>query len=291
MSIDPEGPVVTRLLGGLGNQLFQYATARALAARSGLPLKLDLSALQGHRPQRYGLAPFAIAATEATPDEIRGLRRGPDLLLRIAPRLAGRHVLVERHFHFDPTVLRVRGPAYLSGYWQSERYFADADARIRAELVVKAAPADQNEATLRAIRSRESVAVHVRRGDYVSNPRTHRIHGTCSLDYYQRAIAEIRQRVKEPHLFVFSDDGAWARRHLDTPLPVTFVDHNGPDRGHEDLRLMAACRHHVIANSSFSWWGAWLARHPGQHVIAPARWFAAARHRTSDLYPDGWTRI
>jgi hypothetical protein len=138
----------------------------------------------------------------------------------------------------------------------------------------------------------ESVSLHVRRGDYVSNARANAVHGTCSLAYYRQAIALVRERVIAPRFFIFSDDISWARAHLSfDDAPATFVDWNGPEAPQEDLRLMARCRHHVIANSSLSWWGAWLSTTPGQIVVSPRDWFSTNNDRARDVVPERWIRI
>jgi hypothetical protein len=117
------------------------------------------------------------------------------------------------------------------------------------------------------------------------------MHGVCSLDYYRAAFSEICSRVPDPHFFVFSDDTAWARANISLSERVTYVDHNGGDRSYEDLRLMTKCRNHIIANSTFSWWGAWLGAAPKQVVIAPRLWFAVKNDRARDLYPSQWLRL
>ena len=197
----------------------------------------------------------------------------------------------EPHFQFDPALLELRAPVYLDGYWQSERYFSSIAVLLRQELTAKAPLDPKNEALARSIDAVNAVSLHVRRGDYVDNPATTRFHGVCSLDYYQRAIDYISLRVEAPHLFVFSDDPQWTRANLRYAAATTFVDANPPDRGYRDMGLMARCRHHIIANSSFSWWGAWLNPSCEKIVIAPDRWFSAARNDTRDLIPPGWVRL
>ena len=135
------------------------------------------------------------------------------------------------------------------------------------------------------------MALHVRRGDYASNPETQRVHGFCSPDYYRRAIDTVAARVADPRVFVFSDDPEWAERHLVLDHPTTIVRNAAPNAELDDFRMLARCRHHIIANSSFSWWGAWLASHPTQVVVAPAPWFAVDTYDTRDLLPAGWLRL
>lgn len=288
----PEHVVVARLIGGLGNQLFQYAAARRIALKNGLSIKLDVLGFAAYKRRPYALAPFRIVQQFATPEEIQRLKRSRLGLLvqRVWPHAEVTHVQ-ERHFHLDPRAREVRSGVYMAGYWQSEKYFHDVADVIRAEFTVDAPPNAENARILRLIQGCNSVAVHVRRGDYITNPRARLLHGGCTLEYYGRALSEILGRVGRPHFFVFSDDPEWARTHLVIRRPVFFVDHNGPAQPHEDLRLLGSCRHHIIANSTFSWWGAWLGAHPDQVVIAPDRWFASGRHDTRDLYPPDWVRI
>ncbi len=288
----PEHIVITRLIGGLGNQLFQYAAARRIAVKNGWPIKLDVSGFDAYKRRPYTLSQFRIVEDFASAEDLRQLKRSPFGLLiqRLVPSVRQTHIR-ERHFHYDPRLREIRSSIYLAGYWQSEKYFSDVSDTIRADFAVKTPPTADNARTLQLVDGTNSVAVHVRRGDYTTNPRARRLHGSCTLDYYGRALAEISRRVHLPHFFVFSDDLVWTRTHLVLPGPAVFVDHNGPDQPHEDLRLMSRCRHHIIANSTFSWWGAWLGSHADQVVIAPKTWFASGAHETRDLYPHRWVQI
>jgi Glycosyl transferase family 11 len=296
--------VVTRLIGGLGNQMFQYATARALALRCGAVLKLDLSgfdSVSGNTPRRYELDAFPIEAAITSRSDLAqfGLKSKPSYVwrkyvnrvLRTAPRNSIYPIYRERHFHFDAALMTLTAPIYLEGYWQSEKYFLPCADTLRREFCPTAPLEPQNAAFAAAIDAVNSISLHVRRGDYVNDPRTKRYHGVCSLDYYRQAVEYIKTRVAAPHLFVFSDDHEWPRRELDFGLPTTFVDANPPDRGYRDMQLMARCRHHIVANSSFSWWGAWLSTWPEKIVIAPRRWFASSEHDTRDLIPERWLRV
>jgi hypothetical protein len=180
---------------------------------------------------------------------------------------------------------------YLEGYWQSPKYFFDIKNIIGYEFTVKTGPDQVNKELMEKISQVEAVSVHVRRGDYVSNPATGNYHGVCSLDYYRTAVATITGRVRQPHFFIFSDDPAWAEKNLSVIGPKTVIERNGPERGHEDMRLMSLCRHHIIANSSFSWWGAWLCEKTDKIVISPKRWFKKEDIDTKDLVPESWIRI
>lgn len=293
--------IVARLTGGLGNQLFQYAAGQRLAQVRSAELKLDLTGLGNpdYRTVRhYELAPFNVMQSFATEEDIAKLTRPysgllPRLFHRITRKGERRPMsyIKEPHYHFDPRILDLPDGVYLDGYWQSERYFADIAGLIRKEATVREPLVGRNADLAREIADCQAVSLHVRRGDYVKDEITHRVHGVCGLDYYARAVTYIANRVNVPVFFIFSDDPAWARENIKLHHPMQIVDHNGPDHGYEDMRLMSLCRHHIIANSSFSWWGAWLNPLPDKIVVAPERWFNNYDADTRDLCPAGWVRL
>ncbi|HET6995265.1 MAG TPA: alpha-1,2-fucosyltransferase, partial [Chitinophagaceae bacterium] len=139
------------------------------------------------------------------------------------------------------------------------------------------------------IRSVNAVSIHVRRGDYVNDKETNAVHGVCSIDYYREAINRLSGEISEPRFYIFSDDMDWARANLPiSPHLAVYVDNNQM-ASHEDLRLMSSCKHHIIANSSFSWWGAWLSDYAGKKVIAPRNWFRTLENK--DIIPNGWITL
>lgn len=284
--------ILVSVFGGLGNQMFQYAAARALSLRSGQPLVLDLRHYAGPREHGYALDAFSIAGRLGRPEELPPRPRH-EPLRALGRRFAGRSLprWQEREPGFAAEVTRLRGPVWLHGYFQSERYFADHAPAIRTEFTPRAAPDAANAALLGEITASTSVSVHVRRGDYVRNPRFNALHGTCPPEYYASAAARMAGRLKDAVFYVFSDEPDWARKNLSLPGAVRVVDHNTGGPASEDLRLMSACRHHIIANSTFSWWGAWLNPRPDKKVIAPARWFAREGHENPDLLPASWLRL
>ncbi|MBT9150861.1 MAG: O-antigen biosynthesis glycosyltransferase WbnK [candidate division WS2 bacterium] len=135
------------------------------------------------------------------------------------------------------------------------------------------------------------MSLHIRRGDYVFNLHTNQFHGTCDLDYYFRCVEYLTTKVKNPHFFIFSDEPEWARNNLKLSYPTTLVDHNEADKNYEDLRLMSQCKYHIIANSTFSWWGAWLSQNPEKIVFAPKRWLKSDDYNPKDLMPDKWIKV
>ena len=293
--------IITKLMGGLGNQLFQYAAGRRLAQVRGAELKLDITGFTNpnYRTKRhYELAPFNVTQSLASEEDITRLTRPyygplPRLINRITRKKERPPVsyIKEMHYHFDPNILDLPDDVYLEGYWQSARYFDDIAELIRKEVTVRDSLVGRNSNLAQEISSCPAVSLHVRRGDYVHNEITHHTHGICDLDYYSQAVAFIASRVNNPVFFIFSDDPAWVHEHLRLSYSVRIVDHNGPEHGYEDMRLMSLCHHHIIANSSFSWWGAWLNPSKRKIVIAPKRWFNNYDADTSDLYPDSWVRL
>lgn len=290
---DKNHPVVVGLSGGLGNQMFQYAAGRALAHRLGCPLSLDLSWFQKNCHRKFALAHFNITASleRAWPRLPLAMQARVSRLARsLSPKIMGVPVFREPHFSYVPSFESITDAVFLEGYWQSERYFKDLreillqDFTLRLPLPVSCQPIQA------AISNSDAICVHVRRGDYLSNPAASRTHGVCSVEYYQQGVVELCSSLTSPHCFVFSDEPAWVRSSLVFNCPMTVVDVNGSSEVHFDLALMANCRHFLIANSSLSWWGAWLGGYSGKKVIAPKRWFLNLDKDTSDLLPESWQR-
>jgi hypothetical protein len=290
--------VIVRLTGGLGNQMFQYAAGRALADRLGAELLLDTRAFgnplafQDYTRRAYALSPFKLRAKLATAQD---LKHWPVWPVEIGMRLRVVRPLFRRwHFesgiNYDPTLPALREPVCLVGYWQSERYFIDIADRIRADFALAQAMSGENARLLELAQSGHSVGLHVRRGDFVSLNDAAQVHGLCSVDYYRRAIGLVRDRYPECRFLVFSDDTPWARAELPLGASAVFVEGN-ERQPEQDLALMSACRHHIIANSSFSWWAAWLGYSPEQMVIAPTPWYASAKLDARDLVVPRWQTV
>ena len=292
--------VIVRLMGGLGNQMFQYAAARRIALAHQVPLKLDISWFAQWPDRAYALHGLDIQETFATPDELlevagppaKGIRQLAFRLRRQLGIAYGWTWIHERGLSpFDRRVLDPPTRVYLDGYWQSEKYFGDVADTIRHEFTIDSQPNVRSRGIADQIATTESVSVHIRRGDYVADPRASRARNVCTPDYYHRSVALIAERVGSPHLFLFSDDPQWIAANLRFEHPVTLVSENARHKEHEDLRLMSACRHHIIANSSFSWWGAWLDPRPDKLVLAPRRWMNDPRVDDRDVLPPGWIRV
>jgi len=291
--------IVSKIIGGLGNQMFQYAAGRALSLAYGQPLRLDVSAFidyslhNGFELQRVFDCPVEIA-TEAEVRNILGWQYSSVIrwtMARLSMAVFRRDgFIVEPHFHYWPELRNVPQDCYLVGYWQSEKYFLDMASVIRDDFTFKTPLTNRNAELAEQMGQVNAVSLHVRRDDYAKIPETNAMHGLCSLDYYQLAIRYISDRIKQPYFFIFSDDIAWVKANLKITFPCQFVDHNHGIESYNDMRLMSLCQHHIIANSSFSWWGAWLNANPEKIVVAPKKWFANQTD-VRDLLPQSWVRL
>jgi len=291
--------IITKLTDGLGNQMFQYSVAKHLAIIHNTDLKMDISAYGTDSIRKYSLDAFNIPQTFASSSEIRSIERTRNGVLdRLVSYLdmIGIHVypntyIKEKSFCFDPRILRLPDGVYLHGYWQSEKYFIRISDIIRREFTVRFPFSKLDMALAHDIQSSESVTVHIRRGDYVANLHANLLMGTCDLHYYYHCVECLTRKIRRPHFFIFSDDPEWARANLSLPAPATYVDHNGADTDYNDLRLMSLGKHHIIANSTFSWWGAWLCRNEEKIVFAPQKWFNTIKSDIRDRIPDKWFAI
>jgi hypothetical protein len=281
-----------RLMGGLGNQLFQYAAARSRADELGVELVLDRRYAE-RKAQHTGLAidHFAVRAGELSVAE--GLRFS-EIKLRMA-RLLKKYfrpvfgAYWEHQFNFDEEVSGVPSSSMLCGFWQSERYITDPQ-KIRSDLVLNTPLSPAAASVAATIGSCQSVALHVRRGDYLKDQKSMERYGLCSIDYYQAAIAYVLAQVGNATFFVFSDDPTWVKEHLSMGDRCTFVSCKEiPPQ--EDLLLMSLCQHQIIANSTFSWWGAWLNKNYDKIVVAPTPWFDDQTIAAQDLIPHKWHQI
>jgi hypothetical protein len=288
--------ILVQLTGGLGNQLFQYAMGRRLSLLFKTDLKFDLTAYtaNSHALRAFELSNFNLEIKVADGREIL-LYSSPNPLLRIfAKNILSIKVVQEKSFDFDPTYESLGGKLYLQGYWQTERYFNSIESIIRSDLQFKHIPSDNNQEILKRIHSvKNSVSLHIRRGDYVQNRSIFNYHGVCSEEYYQSAVDFISEKVTDPFFFIFSDDVKWVADNFKIRSPYLIVDINSPETSYEDLRLMSTCKHNIIANSSFSWWGAWLNANLKKIVVAPKRWFAneEKNNEAKSNIPSGWIRI
>lgn len=272
--------------GGLGNQMFQYAVGRAAALRNKTNLKLDVSWYEytGKNTKRnFELDKFNIKAKTFG----KGLAA---LINKILVKLRLIKMFYEKEIYkFDDSFFTSKN-IYLNGFWQNEYYFKDYINVIRKDFYIKGELSKNFLLLKNKTENSESVAVHIRRGDYVVNQETNNFHGTCSLDYYKQSISLIKERIAKPCFYIFSDDINWVKSNLRLSNDVVWIsDYKINDV--EELILLSLCKHQIIANSSFSWWGAYLNENPEKIVIAPQRWINDDRYNTSNMTPSSWIKI
>jgi hypothetical protein len=291
--------IIVRLIGGLGNQLFQYAIGRRIALKNKMPLKLDITWCRNNPERPYNLNHFSIIENFATEMEIDQFKKNhenfPNRIFQVIKELSSpyylRSYVREKTLDFDPNIFKINKSAYLDGHWQSEKYFIDIEDQLRKDFLIKTSQDEVNRVISENIKSTNSVSIHIRRGDYISNKITNQYHGTCSREYFNKAIDKITSNVDNPHFFVFSDDPQWAMDNLNSECPINFITNNNAQKNYEDLRLMTYCKHFIIANSSFSWWGAWLSSNADKIVIAPSKWFDNQIYNDKDRLPEKWIRL
>lgn len=298
--------IVVRLMDGLGNQMFQYALGRNLARLRGVELFLDTSWYKAGAnpamPRPMALFDFSTQGRIAEEEDCKAFWLRPSRLGRLWWRVEQRLLhprwrrfvqqdsttFVQRGRMFDERVLEVAPGTYLSGWWISPRYFRGAEAELRSDFVLrKQLPIEARE-WIEAIRSEESVGIHVRRGDYKNYPEI----GLLGVEYYARALADLRRELPGLKFFLFSDDPAEARAMIASVVDqVEVVELPEGTSAAVDMTVMAACKHFVIANSTFGWWGAWLSQNPSKRVLVPEHWFVGARVVVADVYPENWVRV
>jgi hypothetical protein len=291
--------IITNLIGGLGNQMFQYAAGRAVSLKKNNSLKLSVLDFakyelhHGFELQRIFNCITDIASEEDVRN-ILGWQYSPRfrrILSRPSMSIIRRETfIVEPHFHYWSEIKNVPSNCFLSGYWQSDKYFADIEMQIRKDFTFKLPFKNKNYELAKQMSQVNAVSLHVRRGDYVNNLKTKSKHGLCSVDFYFSAIQYIAERVENPNFYIFSDDIPWVKSNLKIDFFHKYVDNNQGVESYNDMRLMSLCKHNIIANSSFSWWGAWLNLNLDKVVVAPKCWFANPND-VSDLLPQSWVKL
>ena len=297
--------IYIRLQGGLGNQMFEYAFARALSLRFNDQICFDKSGLTNLTHNVYSLDHFNITDTGFVDNYNPQTKKkvGYKIMSHFTWRAYNKGGLkkkykVERKLQFlfnifgiyyctDGYVKTHRSLSkdkYLEGYFQSTEYFKEYDEVIKKELIVKDRVLQKNKKLLEEIEKGESVCVHIRRGDYtiVTN------HLVCTIDYYKKAVKLMKKKIKNYKFYIFSDDINWVKENIDFGCDVTYVEGNNPN--YEELRLMYTCKHFIISNSSFSWWAQHLSSNDNKVVIAPSKWFND-KNQVCDIYEDNWIRI
>jgi len=287
--------LIVNIIGGLGNQMFQYAFAYGMSQEKNETVNLDIHSFGDYDLRNYELELFDIKATFVSKEDVEKFKyKKENFIEKIVRKLSrkvkpfSRYYYKEPHFNFDKNIYNLNDNVYFDGYWQSEKYFKSYRDELLKQFRLKKDIDIQSQKYKDEIKGTESVSLHIRRGDYVTNKHTNSVHGICSLEYYKDAVLNIEEKVGNIHLFIFSDDLNWAKENLDFINNITFIELPEDVPDHEEMYLMSLCKHNIIANSSFSWWGAWLNQHENKMVIAPKLWFNDISIDTSDLIPEDW---
>lgn len=295
--------IAVKLMGGLGNQMFQYASAKALALHHHVPVCVDLSFLNANTNGEYTKRNYELNIfnlKELFPNKRQqkfiSCISSNNLFNKLsikAPILFPFSYRPEKSAAFQTDFFTYPKNTYLAGFWQSEKYFKKYELEIKNSFLFTDAPDKNNLAWIKKIQSCTSISIHIRRGDYITDNKTFSFHGICSNEYYRTALQYILSKVRSTsvELFLFSDDKEWGRKNLQFNYPTHIIDCNTGLKSYEDMRLMSLCQHNIIANSSFSWWGAWLNNNPSKIIAAPAKWFNDPNLNTNDIIPETWEKI
>lgn len=286
--------VTSRIIGGLGNQMFQYAAGKALADFHKVEFRIDVAAFENYKVHDYDLKYFNISAREAdrvTPKDLSAPESNYTVLNRYIFWKNYKKITAytEPFPFFDRRFFKLPKEVYLNGYFQSEKYFSSIDAAIRQEFSLKE-ESDCLKKFKSEVRNINAVSVHFRRGNYAENPGIRKIFGLPDSSYYLEAMDKIAAKVDKPEFYIFSNDSAWVRENLKFKYPVNFASDFGL-KNHEEMVAMSLCKHNITGNSTFSWWSAWLNSNPDKIVITPARWFKWRKIQNRDLLPASWVKL
>jgi Glycosyl transferase family 11 len=279
--------IVVKIQGGLGNQLFQYAFGKALADKYHDEVQFDLTTYQGKSHRGLGLTEFGLEIKEISPDALaKFFNLKTRALNKLGGKLGKQRTYFEKGFNYYPIEHNNKANIYYLGYWHSPKYFENINVVLKKELLLPDSklPAQY----LDEINNKPTVAIHIRKGDYLEVGNA-KVYVDQPLEYYVQAVKHMENLASGCQYLVFSDDMDWVTANLNLPVkwqPV--IDSTCSDV--QVLMLMSKCRHQIIANSTYSWWAAWLNPNEGKHIIAPQKWFADGRD-TSDLIPENWIKI
>lgn len=292
-----EDMILVELNGGIGNQMFQYAAAKSLALHHKTTLKLnispgsDASLPQELKPRPFDLHYFKLPDQLASAADIESFIT-KSAFEKIQEKTKPNHkrkIYREPFFHYDSNFYNAETDIYLKGLWQSEKYFYPFRNEIRTIFEFNNETQNAFQNVTSRLKEQNSVSIHIRRGDYLAKVSLE-VLGLLPLEYYQNAIKLLYSKMTEPFFYFFSDDIKWVKEHFQIPN-ATYVSDDISKTHVQDLYLMSQCKHNIIANSSFSWWGAWLNSNPDKTVIAPKRWFNKGPKDTQDLIPEGWLKV
>lgn len=286
--------IVVRLMGGLGNQLFQYAAARHLAHLNNTELFVDNSYLQtpteNVAPRNYELGSFNVVSKIADQKLLHSFHgcefSAKERILTKLISLGKNNKYKFDEYGFDEHLLELRGNYYIRGFFQSEKYFKNIKEVIRKELTIKDEFIPKDDLLIKSISNQNSVSIHIRRGDYIRNLSSMEAHGLCSKDYYTKSIEFIKRELgNDIHFYLFTDDAKWVQNEMKWEINSTLIENKTTL---EDFYLMSLCKQNIIANSTFSWWAAWLNNNNDKKVILPKHWLNNLLSETIEIAPKNW---
>lgn len=303
--------IIVKIMGGLGNQMFQYALGRRMAVENNQRLKLDLNWFKTQEKRQFELNHFNIVADVASEKDLAKFfskkknEQFASLLKRFLSFSFRKNEIYKEKEpgKFDLEAVGSVKDRYFDGYWQSERYFKPIEQIIRDEFALKNQLPNNEEEEINEIESSLApVSIHIRRDDFVKTEVNYYKYHVCTSDYYQKAFAYLTKRINvEMKLFVFSDDPDWCRVNLSFPCQISIISRANCNTATNDLYKMSKCKYHIIANSSYSWWGAWLSTYPEKIIIAPKNWLAPTPsildfnsrnfYPMPDITPEKWIRV
>lgn len=287
--------IISKLQGGIGNQMFQYAAGKSLAQVHSTELALDLTSFKKtNRTFDLNLLSIENVLKFKNKNKLNKLlwkdwKKYLPSYLSIKNKKI--EIYSEPHFYYDKDFYSNPADCYLEGYWQSEKYFKTIANEIRSEYNLNDSSQYENSNIVTKILKHPSVGIHIRRGDYVSDTVTNKLHGVLDNSFYTKAAGILNSKIISPKFYVFTDDKKWVRRHFKFDYTFELVDEKWEPI--YDMFLMSKCCHQIIANSSFSWWAAWLNKNKNKIVVAPKKWFKNKyrNEQTIDLIPIDWLRI
>lgn len=286
--------IKVKVIGGLGNQLFQYATGRAVAEKLGTTLIIDISAFQSYNIHPLRLNKFKCRGVFSPKTKFFDKLLKVNIIRRVSLLLGLlNNYYYEKGLAYNENVFSINTESTLVGHFQSEKYFLSIRNELLSELLLIKDLSGPEKRVECSIKNTNSIAIHIRRGDYISNQSANIIHGTCDNTYFNKAISFLENNAvlnDSSCLYVFSDDISWCRDNLKFNYKCVFVEGRA-DKPEVDMYLMSLCQHQIISNSTFSWWGAWLNKNENKTVIAPANWFKSDKHDSRDIIPETWIKL
>lgn len=281
---------IIKIKGGLGNQMFQYAFARYFGIERRIDVKLDngINTNKQDTVRQYSLDNFNTILPLASKEEVLKAKYPYGIVSKIKRGFKSK-ILRIHNIGYVTNILNTK-ENYLEGFWQSYKYLEPIRDILLKEITPRNPSDERFDNIIKQIENTPSISIHIRRGDYVTDPKTKAVHNVCGLEYYLKAIDTIKAQVNNPTFFVFSDDIDWVSKNLEINSPTFWVSNlRGED--YEELILMSKCKHNIIANSSFSFWGAWLNQNTNKIVIAPKKWNNKYQKEYEDLLPPLWIKI